>query len=107
MAANESVSNPSRTLAKVDAVEEILVDAQRGKANTDHSRLVLSSSSKQLDDPQFVSTISGADLEPIVTRKELWSYYRGLSITFKKTADGLSHFQYTIMAIMYVTRTSA
>ena len=81
MAASQSISSPSHTpLPKVDAVE-VLVD----KANTDHPRLVLSSEgagSKQVDGPQFVSTINDADSEPIVTRKELWSYYRMLSSTF-------------------------
>ena len=86
MAAGQSISNPSHTpVAKVDAVEEVLVDAHVGKTNTDDPRLVLSSEgagSKQVDGPQFVSTINDADSEPIVTRKELWSYYRALSTTF-------------------------
>jgi hypothetical protein len=80
MAAIESTANLPRTLAKVDAehhlVEGILVDAPV-KANPDDSGTVSSNEpgvSKQIDGPVFVSITN--DAEPIVTRKELWSYYR-------------------------------
>lgn len=78
MAANESIANPTDTLPKI-----VHVDAQLdvGKSNSDNPQLVLSGEGagiKQVDGPQFVSTIS--DAEPIVTRKELWSYYCALSI---------------------------
>jgi hypothetical protein len=87
MAANESThSTPAKIDAEQHLVEEILVDAQVGKANIDTSRAISSSEggdSKQVDGPKFLSTTS--DTEPIVTRKELWSYYRTSSITYEMT----------------------
>lgn len=80
MAENEFISNLSKADTGRHLIEEILVYSPVG-ANTAESSRVLGpneadGTKQQPNDPQFVHTAT--DDEPIVTRKELWSYYCAL-----------------------------
>jgi len=75
---------PSHTLPEVDSKRHLAEDTLPGsvqlvKASVDDANLVTNSGGSEgragtpLEGPEFVSSIP--DNEPIVTRKELWSYY--------------------------------
>ncbi len=62
--------------AKRHFVEDTLADIQVIKRIVDDRRSESPEGDAVAIDPRFVSVVKGE--EPIVTRKELWSYYREL-----------------------------
>lgn len=99
MATTEFLSNLPHTPAKVDVEPHLMENSEpsnkRIAADSEVVDLSGGTGSKQANDPEFVSTTN--DAEPIVTRKELWSYYRASSDPYRHTNIGTKS---TIMAIM-------